>query len=250
MKIVKYKKLSRGRYQIFFDDGTNKTFYEDVIFKYQLLLKKELSDKEQLDIAVDNLHYEVYYVALASIQAKFKSIWETRGFLLKRGYDVSDIDTAIEKLVQQGYLNDQIFARSYVNHQLITTTKGPNKIIQELSDKHVSMSIILDEISVFSQEQQAEKIRKLVEKQLKRNSTRAGVVLRKKLIQDLSLTGYEYDMITSIISEFDLSPEQDIVSKEYQKQYRRLSRKYEGRELEQKIREKLFQKGFVYDGEI
>ena len=81
----------------------------------------------------------------------------------------------------------------------------------------------------------------------KSNKTRGGSVLKKKIMLDLHLLGYENDMINSVLNNYDFSNNEDIAKREYEKLYKRLSRKYEGKELEFKIKEKLYQKGLYYE---
>ena len=45
----------------------------------------------------------------------------------------------------------------------------------------------------------------------------------------------------------DFPSDDDIAKKEYDKLYKKLSRKYSGSELELKIKQKLFQKGLRYE---
>lgn len=247
MKILSYKKLSSGKYKIIFDDQTESVFYEDVILKYQFLLKKEISKKDLCQAQDYNQQYDAYYVALKSIQSRFKSIFEVRQFLLKKGYTDQEIDFAISLLVKQGYLNDQVFARSYIHQQLITSFKGPKKIIHELSDLGVCMDIILEEISCYTLDLQKQKIHQLIEKYIKRNHKLAGTVFQKKISQDLSLLGYDRFVFTPIFSEFDFSSSSDLYEQEYRKLYRKFSKKYKGLELERKIKIQMYQKGFVCD---
>ena len=61
------------------------------------------------------------------------------------------------------------------------------------------------------------------------------------------MLGYDVDLINRVISEYDFSNDKDMVKKEYDKLYKRLSRKYSGNELEYKIKEKLYQKGLYYE---
>ena len=76
MKIVKYKKGARGIYKVELDDGKSLALYEDVILKYNLLLKKEILEKDLDEIYNYNLECDVYYVALNNIKARFKSIYD------------------------------------------------------------------------------------------------------------------------------------------------------------------------------
>lgn len=247
MKIIKYKKTTKGKYKIFLDDDSELTLYEDVILKFELLLKKEITTSMILDVYNFNQECDVYYVALDSINRRFKSVYDTKEFLLKKDYPVEMIEKALDKLINQGYLNDRSFAKSYINNQIITTNKGPYKIRRELSEHRVDLNIVDEELVIFDCDTQIEKINKVASRLYKSNRSRGGAVLRKKIMSDLISLGYDSETILKVIDDFDFSNDKDIASKEYEKVYRRLSKKYEGKELEYKIKEKLYQKGLYYE---
>lgn len=249
MKIIKYKKMSKGRYKIYLDNDKDIVLYEDVILKYNLLLKKEIDEELLIEIDKYNQECDVYYIALTSINNRFKSTYELKQSLLRKEYPIDLVDKAIEKLLKQGYLNDRMFARSYINNQIITTNKGPYKITKELNEKKIDSEIINEEIQIFTEEEQITKIKKLIEKGIKTNHSRGGIVLKQKIYNDLKLNGYDISMINRIISNYSFENDQDIAKKEYEKLYRKYSRKYSDSELENKIREKLYQKGLKYDKE-
>ncbi len=249
MKILKFKKKPNGKYSVYLDDGREFVYYEEVILQYELLLKKEVDEKDLLSIHQTNLEYDVYYVALNSIKSRFKSIYELREFLRKKEYPEEMIDHAIDKLIQQRYLDDRLFAKSYINTQMITTSHGPLRIKNDLYQKKVSSSIIEEEIALFDEESQIEKMKKIIERLIRSNRTRGGLVLKQKIINDLKTQGYEYDLISRIISSYSFPQDKDLAKKEYDKLYKKYSSKYEGYELANKIREKMFQKGLTYEEE-
>lgn len=249
MKILRYKKGAKGLYKVELEDGRVLSLYEDVILRYELLLKKEIPEESLEEINQYNLECDVYAVALGSIKSRFKSVYDLREFLIKKEYPLELIDKAIDKLMKQGYLNDQVFAKSYINDQIITTLKGPRKIEKELADKHVDSKIIQDEIVLFDEEMQKERLQKLIERALKSNRTRGGAVLKQKICNDLKLLGYDSEIIYISIQNYSFDNDRNIAKREYDKLYRRLSRKYSGSELERKIREGLYQKGLTYEEE-
>ena len=249
MKILKYKKKANGKYSIFLDDGREFVYYEEVILKYNLLLKKEIKEEDLLSIHDTNLEYDVYYVALNSIKSRYKSIYELKCYLLKKEYPEELVDKAIDKLINQKYLDDASYAKSYIYTQMMTTSHGPNRIRGDLIQKKVDSKIIDEEIEAFDEKQQIEKVRKIIERGIKSNHTRGGLVLKQKIVNDLKNQGYDYLIISRVISEFDFSSDNDIAKKEYEKLYRKYSKKYDGYELKSKIREKMFQKGLVYEEE-
>ncbi len=247
MKIEKYKKTTKGRYKIYLDDGRELVLYEDVILKFELLLKKEILEADMMAINMANQECDVYQVAVESINHRFKSIYDTREFLIKKEYPIDMIDRAIEKLEKQGYLNDRSFAKSYINNQIVTTNKGPYKIRRELSEHRVSCEIINEELEVFDVSQQLEKIKKVATRLFNSNKNRGGAILKKKIVNDLINLGYDISVISKVLEDFDFSNNKDIAEREYEKLYKRLSRKYEDKELEYKIKEKLYQKGLYYE---
>lgn len=247
MKILKYKKKRNGQYEIQLDSGKNLCLYEEVILNFSLLLKKNIDEEELDEILLSNQEYDVYYVALKSLKNRFKSVKELRISLLKKEYPVESVESAIHKLLSQGYLDDRSFAKAYINTQMITTSKGPKKIEKELLEKGVSRDIIVDELAIFTKDEQIIKIEKIANRLVRSNRSRGGIVLRKKIIQDLHNMGYSGSIVEDVLSSIDFGDTKDIVKKETEKLYQRLSRKYSGKELEFKIKEKLYQKGLYYE---
>lgn len=247
MKILKYKKKRNGQYELQLESGEELILYEEVILKFELLLKKKIEQSEKEKVLLCNQEYDVYYVALKALKNRFRSVKDLKELLLKKEYPIEYVEKAIDKLLKQGYLNDQSFAKAYINNQMITSSKGPRKIEKELLDKGVQSDIIFKELEVFTKEEQISKIKKIATRLIKSNRSRGGAVLRRKITHDIQMAGYDVSLINSVLSTMEFGDTKDIAKKEYDKLYRRLSRKYSGRELDYKIKEKLYQKGLYYE---
>ena len=234
-------------YKVLFDNGMEFQFYEDVILEHQLLMKKEITEKDLQSIQEANLAYDVYYQALKSLKSRFKSVYEMKLWLLKKEYPEDLINQAIQKLKKQGYLNDELYAKSYLNEQLVTTSNGPYKIRRGLLEKKISEDIIDEVLENYGEEEQRSKINKIIEKKMKANHNKGGVVLRQKISLDLKNMGYEISLINEGLSKFDFSQDASIVKKEYEKLYRKYSKKYQGVELETMIKKKLYEKGLTLE---
>ena len=177
MKVIKYKKMANSRYKVYLEDNHELLLYEDVILKYNLLIRKDIDEKLIIEMDKYNQECDVYYVALKSINNRFRSVYELRGILLKKEYPIDLVNLAIDKLLKQGYLNDRSYCKSFINNQMITTNNGPFKIIRELNEKKIDSNIIDEEILVFSEEEQIPRIKKLIEKGIRSNHNKGGVVL-------------------------------------------------------------------------
>lgn len=247
MNIIKYKKMGNGKYKVELDDGTFLLLYEDVILKYQLLLSKKIDSDLINEINKDNMISDVYFTALSSIKSRMKSINDLREFLLRKEYPSDMVDDAINKLINQGYLNDEMFVKSFINNQIITTSNGPYKIKKELLDKKISSDIIDNNLDLFSDEEQINRIEKIINKKIKTNNSRGGYILRTKLYNDLITLGYASEFINRVLNTISFENDNRIAKKEYEKLKKKYSRKYSGNELERIIKEKLYLKGLSYE---
>ena len=247
MNIVKYKKSTKGRYNVTLDNGDTLLLYEDVILKYNLLLTKKIEDNMLLEINKYNQECDVYRVALDSLKSRFKSVKDMRLFLKKKEYPDNLIDTTIDKLINQGYLNDRSFCKSFINNQMLTSSRGPGVISRLLIDKGIDFNIINEEMKVFSEEEQMIRIDKLINKGIRANHNKGGVVLKQKIYNDIKNLGYDFTLINKVIDNYSFDNNKDIAKREYDKLYRKYSKKYEGYELKRIIKEKMYQKGLSYE---
>ena len=237
MKIIKYSKLKKNKYRVLLDDDSKYDFYDDIILKYGLLLKKELS-KEELDKMIkDNSSYEVYEVAATYLTKRLRTKYEVINYLKKKEYSEVDINKAIAKLEERKLINDLFVATCYMNDQINFNLKGPYKIKDELEKIGVSDEII-EHIINFNDPRYQENINKIIEKKVKANHKLSKNMLINKIKNDLYLLGYRDIIIDESLINVD---NKGLLAKEYQK----LLKKYENKEnRDYLIKQKLYQKGY------
>ena len=244
MKIVKYKKC-RNKYNVYFDDGNYVSLYEDIILKYSLLLKKEITEKELESIKLDNIKEEIYEVALKYISIKMRSRKEIETYLKKKEYSSSDISNTIERLEKNGFINDEMYAKAFINDKFNLSNSGPNKIKKELLKQGIKEDIIDNYIYSINEEELVNKLDRLVDKKIKTIKNCSGNVLKQKLINYFMNEGYYLKDIERILENKDFNTGN--VKKEYDKLYNKYSKKYSGYELDMVIKQKLYQKGYNYN---
>lgn len=151
---------------------------------------------------------------------------------------------AIKKLEEQGYINDKNYAKSYIHNSIITTYKGPKKIVSELEKKGLIDSDYIEALEEYSKDLEKEKLKKIIFKKIKTNHNKSAKVLKQKLLMDLINNGFHQDIIKEVLNNIDISENEEIAKKEYQKYYNKLSKKYSGKELEYKLKQKMYSLGF------
>ena len=244
MQINKFIKKKNGMYNILLEDGTNLIAHEELILKYELLLSKKIDEKLKEKIEEENLIYISYDLAIKYISKKVRSEKEIREYLLKNEVDKQIIDDTISLVKKDGYINDPAYCEMFINDKILLSNDGPLKIKDELLKKGIEEHIINNKISILTDELQREKIKKLIDKQVKINRNKSNYVLKNKIITYLSSLGYEKKNIMLILNDTNLKNDNDILKKEYDKLYKKLSKKYSGNELEYKIKAKMYAKGF------
>ena len=141
------------------------------------------------------------------------------------------------------------YAKSYVHNAIITTNKGPRKIEEELVKKGVASDDYLLALEEYNTSLEKEKIEKLISKKIKSNHNKSAKVLKQKLQLDLNNNGFSKDIIKEILNSTTIEENNDIAKKEYEKYYKKLSKKYSGKELEYKLKQKMYSLGFNIEKE-
>ena len=241
MKIEKYRYLGNGRYKVYINNEEY-IIYEDIILKYNILSKENISKKDLELYLKNNVFYEAYYKAVKYINIKLRSKEEIKNYL-KKDFSLKTIDDVIKRLTKDGYLNEDIYAEAYINDQINLKIVGPLKIKRDLTSLGISEAIIDKHLDCFTRDIQFEKINKTIEKEIKLNKNKSVFMLKNKILSSLINKGFYKEDILSCIDNYDFKDD-DIYKKEYDKLYKKLCSKYKGLELEYKIKEKLYQKGF------
>ena len=242
MKIEKYRFLSNGRYEVIIDNEKY-IIYEDIILKNNLLSKKEITKSFLDDLLINNSFYEAYYKAVSYINLKLRTKREIETYLKKSNFNTKVIKDVLIKLEEDNYINDDIYSKAYIHDQMILKMVGPNKIKVDLIKMGLKEDVIDNNLDVYSEEKEFEKLEKIIPKLINNNKNKSSSYLKNKLLNDLLNKGFTKEYIITVLEkqEFDDS---DIYKKEYDKLYKKLSKKYSGNELEFKIKQKLYSKGF------
>lgn len=244
MKIENFTKQKGGQYKISFEDKTNISIHEDLILKYDLLLTKEIERTILDKLLKENIYYNTYNIALKYIGVKMRSIKEIGEYLRKKQLEEVVIEEVVNKLLEQGYLNEELYTIAFINDRINLSNDGPYKIKKYLIDNNIDEHIINKNIIIFTTELEEEKIEKLINQQLRNNRNKSNYLLKQKIVNYLVNLGYSKGLVITKLEDINID-DKDIAKKEYQKIYNRLSKKYEGKELEYKIRQKMYQKGFT-----
>jgi len=241
--IKKFSKMKNGMYKLKLEDDSDVIVHEEYILKNELLIMKKIDDEDVKNIDKINNNYNAYDLAIKYISVKYRSFYEVHEYLLNKDVDKVVIHEVIEKLKNQNYLDDSVFARAFVNDRIKFSNNGPYKIRRELEDRRVSNSIIDDVLSIFDYSLEKEKLDRLVPKYVKTIRNKSCNMMKNKVCEYFSNLGYSKRLILDILSNVDYD-DSSAREKEYNKLYNKLSKKYSGLELDFKIKQSLYKNGY------
>lgn len=248
MKIQKYVKDKQNKYKVIIDDEQY-VLYDDVIIKYGLLMKTEITSEYLNEIVAYNDQLKSYYESIKYINKKLRSEKEVREYLIKKEISNDIINNTLKKLKETGYINNEMYLKAYISDQINLSNNGPKKIIKNLIKLGLNEEDIYDKVNDINESIWNDKIEKYIEKKIKTNHNSSSTMLKIKITNDLINLGYEKENILPILNRYTIS-DRDIYQTEYEKAKRQLSKKYEGYELERKIKERLYRKGFKSYGDV
>lgn len=194
-------------------DGTYR-FSLDIAQVTELGIKigNEYSEAELKELEDESQFGELYARALEYTLMRPHSAKEVRDYLWRKtrttnvrvrgtnvlrekpGVSQAIVDRVYERLIQKGHLNDEKFARFWVENRQATKGISTRKLIAELRAKGVEQSIIEQAMQDSPREEKSE-IRKVLEKKRQRYPD------EQKLIGYLMRQGFSYDAIRDALSE-------------------------------------------------
>lgn len=198
MKITKIEAQVKtlGRYSVFVDDKfafglSELALIESGIQKGQGITESELEAfKEESDID------KIYGRTLGLLARRPRSSWELRDYLKRKEQTTDRIEKILNKLSINGYVNDEDFARRWVESRRLLKSTSKRKLQVELKQKRIPDEII-QRVLADDETNEQDVLRDLIAK--KRTQTRYQD--KTKLMMYLSRQGYNYDDIKQVLSE-------------------------------------------------
>lgn len=240
-KISKIKKIN-NKYTIILSDNSSLSFYSDTLIKYNLLKPREISDKELEEVINYNNYIEAYNKALTYISYKQRTKKEIKDKLCNYSIDV--IDKVIKKLDELCLLDEKKYIEAFINDQINLGNKGPFYIKKELKKLNINIDCIDEILNNIKDDVWIKKVKKIVDKKINTNKKLPKERLLLKIKKDLILLGYSKNIIDKVLSNITIEENNEVIEMAFDKEYKRLSKKYKDKELEKKVKYNLYKKGF------
>ncbi len=128
---------------------------------------------------------------------------ELKEKLLDRGFEKAVVDRIVKTFTDDGYLNDETFARDWARHLARNRHYGNRRIEMSLAGKGISKDLIAKAIAEARGEiEEREGIRRVLRKKLKgRKPSGLDRAEIRRLAQSLALRGYGWPLILEALGK-------------------------------------------------
>ena len=203
MKIEKYELTKKNIYNVYLSNGEVLELNGKVITDNELLIKKDIDNELYDKLKRDNTICMLMDTSVKYIDRRLRSINELRDYLKNKEEDTIIIEEVIDKLIDYKYLDDDRFTKAYIKDKMAFTSKGDYKIRMELSNLGIDNGIIDNNILMIDNDMLINKMKKIIDKDIKNNKKYNGSELRNKIYNHLISQGYSKEKVINIINTYD-----------------------------------------------
>lgn len=211
MKIVRIEKKGASNVELVLDDGQILILSYEVFLKNGLRKDDEISESHFLLLNRENEKYKIKQKAYNYLARRLHSQKELRLKLLKGRFDKELIDEVIGEMNSLKYLDDEEFAREFINEKK-KKSWGSNKIKGGLISKGISREIISNVLEEeIDEEVQYQKAFEFAKKKLKSLSHKNidKVKLKQKINASLISKGFSFDIVRKVFEDINLKEDVD-----------------------------------------
>lgn len=179
---LEYQKKNPNRVSVFVDGEFAVGISANDVIKLGLYKDQEITQEELNKIISESNFGKAFNLAINYISYRPRSEWEVRDHLKKK--DCEDIDTVIEKLKKIGQINDDEFAKWWVDQRSTFRPKGSQMLNLELRRKGIKTKVKIEN-----------------EFELAMRVASKGAKDREKLARRLASRGFSWDIIKEVVDK-------------------------------------------------
>jgi len=186
-----------GRFELLVDGKSFATLSLDAIERLRLVVGGSVEGLEER-ISHEAAALRTYDRALNMLAFRGRASKELARSLVQKGEPKELVDRAIERLTEQGLLDDAAFAESFTRAKVIGAQQSRRRVQQDLARKGVAREVTDAAIATVFDEEQVdprEIVERAARKKLASLRKLEPVVRRRRLYAFLARRGYDSDDI-------------------------------------------------------
>ena len=244
-KKIRKVRICKSKVVITFTDKTKMDISYDTYTSFYLFDGKELSYDELKDIKEVNSISALLNTALGIVKKAVTTEKRLKEKLYAKGGDKRKIESVIKTLKENNLIDDKAYIQDFLIYAA-EKKMGQFKITEELRKRGIEEKDLKS--LHFKETKELEKAKSLLSSLERRYSKYNYLEKKQHIYSNLVSHGFTSEIASSVSSliKADSKQESNVLAKDFAKAYTRLSSKYDGRELYDKVIKSLLQKGYKY----
>jgi regulatory protein len=162
-------------------------------------------------LSAERLREKVMGAALRILATRACSEGQLREKLIvKRGAEPGLVEDCIKRLKELGYINDDLFARSFASYRVSSKPLGRARLARELAAKKISRNRIDEALDlVFGEVPEESLIDRAIGRRIRTAGKPADRAAAKRMFDHLSRLGFKYDLISRKLRALKAEIEED-----------------------------------------
>ncbi|MFZ5365991.1 MAG: RecX family transcriptional regulator [Patescibacteria group bacterium] len=193
----------KKRFNIYVDGKFSFAVSAEALAKAELKIDQEISDQKIEELIKEDDFVKVYDRVLKFFSYRPRSEKELKDWFKKKQVGEETQKLIYQKLKNLGYLNDEEFARWWIEQRTTFRPASSRLLALELRQKGISREIIDKQLSnlAIKQFSEIELAKKVAEKKLKSLRHYSYLEQRQKLVSALARRGFSWEVIKEVIDE-------------------------------------------------
>lgn len=163
-----------------------------------LKVGRELTQDDLTAIVAQSQGAKAYNLALRYLSYRPRSEHEVREHLLRKDYKDQVVDAALARLRQNKFVDDRVFAESWVRSRQASSPRSQRVLRMELMKKHVAKDVTENVLAEQSKEMEIDALRTVASKKLRLMRFSQD---KQKLTQYLMGQGYRYSDVRHVLDD-------------------------------------------------
>lgn len=191
-----------GRFEVLVDGRSVATLSLDAIERLSLAVGRSVAGLEER-LATEASQLKVYDRAVNMLAFRARSSAELARALVRKGEPKEQVDRAIERLQEQGLLDDTAFAQSFTRSKVLGAKQSRRRVQQGLARKGVAREVSDAAIETVFEEEGVDQggiVEEAARKKLRSLAKLEPAVRRRRLYAFLARRGYDADDVRAAMA--------------------------------------------------
>lgn len=198
---IEKQKRNKSRFNIYIDHTYAASVHEDVLVRLQLTKGQYIEADDWREVLRQEETERAKQAAIKYVSYKPRTAFEVERYLNEKGHASSHVTAVLQYLQKYNYVDDEAFARSWVEERRRLKGKGRYALEQELRQKGIPEHFIAQALATIDSDSEEALAREWALKRYGRVKHLPWPQVERRIGAFLGRRGFSYDHILAVLHE-------------------------------------------------